>query len=109
MVYKTKDTEAGIWAPSGLAVTPDGHLLASVGNSGHTSASQGFDESDAILSLSPTLHLDDYFAPTSWAADNAADLDLSSMGPAYLPDSTRSSSPASAASPTWSTPVTSGT
>ena len=84
LVYKTKDTKAGIWSPSGLAVTPDGHLLASVGNSGHTSKSQGFDDSDAILSLSPTLHLDDYFAPTTWAADNASDLDLSSMGPAYL-------------------------
>ncbi|MDX6211240.1 MAG: hypothetical protein QOF82_327 [Frankiales bacterium] len=85
LVYKTEDTEAGIWAPSGLAVAPGGNLLASVGNSGHTQASQGYDHSDAILSLSPTLKLTDYFSPTTWAEDNAHDLDLSSMGPAYLP------------------------
>ena len=84
MVYKTLDTEGGIWAPSELSVTPKGDLLASVGNSGHTRASQGYDYSDSILLLSPTLKLLDYFAPTTWAADNAADLDLSSMGPAYL-------------------------
>jgi hypothetical protein len=85
MVYKTADTEAGIWAPSELSVTPGGDLLASVGNSAHTSASQGYDHSDAILRLSPTLKLLDYFSPTTWADDNARDLDLSSMGPAYLP------------------------
>jgi hypothetical protein len=85
LVYKTQDTEAGIWSPPGLTVVPGGHLLASVGNSGHTSAAQGYDYSDAILSLSPTLKLTDWFSPSTWAEDNARDLDLSSMSPTYLP------------------------
>jgi outer membrane protein assembly factor BamB len=85
LVYQTQDTKAGIWSPPGLTVTPSGQLLASVGNSGHTSASQGYDHSDAILSLSPTLKLTDYFSPTTWAEDNAGDLDLSSMSPTYIP------------------------
>ncbi|MDX6257562.1 MAG: hypothetical protein QOJ11_3896 [Frankiales bacterium] len=85
LVYKTEDTEAGIWSAPGLTVLPGGRLLASVGNSGHTSASQGYDHSDAIISLSPTLKLTDYFSPTTWAEDNARDLDLSSMSPTYIP------------------------
>ena len=88
MVYKTEDTEAGIWAASGLSVVPGGSILASVGNSGHTSTSQGYDHSDSIIRLSPTLKLLDYFSPRTWADDNASDLDLSSMGPAYLPGGT---------------------
>src|SRR5439155_1704508 len=38
MVYKTEDTEAGIWAASELSVIPGGDILASVGNSARTSA-----------------------------------------------------------------------
>jgi hypothetical protein len=85
MVYQTEDSEAGIWAASELSVTPGGSILASVGNSAHTSASQGYDHSDSILRLSPDLKLLDYFSPATWADDNARDLDLSSMGPTYLP------------------------
>jgi hypothetical protein len=39
-----------------------------------------------VLRLSPRLQLEDAFAPTSWPADNAADLDLGSLGPVLLPD-----------------------
>jgi hypothetical protein len=85
LVYKTEDTEAGIWSAPGLTVLPGGQLLASVGNSGHTSAAQGYDHSDAIIALSPTLKLTDYFSPSTWAEDNARDLDLSSMSPTYIP------------------------
>ncbi|MDX6245549.1 MAG: hypothetical protein QOE76_3272, partial [Frankiales bacterium] len=85
LVYQTEDTEAGIWSAPGLTVLPGGQLLASVGNSGHTSASQGYDHSDAIISLTPGLKLTDYFSPTTWADDNSRDLDLSSMSPTYIP------------------------
>ncbi|HAH00184.1 MAG TPA: hypothetical protein DCL75_15325, partial [Ktedonobacter sp.] len=38
-----------------------------------------------MLRLSPTLQLEDGFAPTQWQQDNATDADLGSMGPVLLP------------------------
>jgi outer membrane protein assembly factor BamB len=37
-----------------------------------------------VLKLSPNLRLEDAFAPQNWADDNAADLDLGSLGPVFL-------------------------
>jgi outer membrane protein assembly factor BamB len=39
-----------------------------------------------VLRLSPKLQLEDGFAPTGWARDNAADADLGSMAPVLLPN-----------------------
>ncbi len=76
--------EGGIWAPSGPAIDPAGKLYVSVGNGEATSGS--WDHSDSVLRLSPTLQLEDGFAPTTWPQDNAADADLGSMGPVVLPN-----------------------
>jgi polyvinyl alcohol dehydrogenase (cytochrome) len=73
--------EAGIWAPGGATVV-DGNLLYAVGNGESTSGE--YDGSDSVVALSPDLQLADRFAPSSWAADNAADLDLGSMTPALV-------------------------
>lgn len=75
--------EAGIWATPGPVMDAQGNLYVSVGNGAVTQGT--WDHSDSILRLSPTLQLEDAFAPTSWASDNAADLDLSSLGPVLLP------------------------
>ena len=76
--------EGGIWATPGPSIDTQGQLYVTVGNG---AASQGaWDGSDSVLRFSPTLQREDYFAPTNWASDNAADLDLSSMGPVLLPD-----------------------
>jgi len=69
--------EAGIWAPGGASVQ-GGRLLYAVGNGEST---QDYDGSDSVLALTPDLALADRFAPTTWAADNSADLDLGSMSP----------------------------
>src|SRR5205085_3095936 len=45
-----------------------------------------WDHSDSILKLSPTLQLEDAFAPTTWGPENANDEDLGSQGPVLLPD-----------------------
>jgi outer membrane protein assembly factor BamB len=74
--------QAGIWAASGPAVSAGGDLYVAVGN-GATSGK--WDHSDSVLRLSPDLRLEDGFTPTQWAADNAADADLGSMGPILLP------------------------
>jgi outer membrane protein assembly factor BamB len=76
--------EGGIWAPSGPAIDAAGKLYVSVGNGEATGGS--WDKSDSVLRLSPTLQLEDGFAPTTWPSDNAADADLGSMGPVLLPN-----------------------
>src|SRR5947209_6181161 len=75
--------EGGIWAPSGPAVDDAGHIYVAVGN-GETTQGD-WDHSDSVLRLSPTLKLEDGFAPTQWQQDNATDADLGSMGPILLP------------------------
>jgi len=73
--------QGGIWAPSGPAVDSQGNVLVTVGNGRHSTP---FDYSDAVLKLDPSTTLLDYFAPSTWAQDNAADLDLGSTGPAIV-------------------------
>jgi outer membrane protein assembly factor BamB len=73
--------EAGIWAPGGATVVGD-NLLYAVGNGESTSGA--YDGSDSVIALSRDLQLADRFAPSTWAADNAADLDLGSMTPALV-------------------------
>jgi hypothetical protein len=72
--------EAGIWTPPGATVL-GGHLLVAVGNG--ESVGGTYDFSDSVLELAGT-RLVDSFSPSSWAADNAADLDLGSQGPAVV-------------------------
>src|SRR6266849_2609080 len=84
LVYRVPTTrEGGIWTPPGASVDAAGNLYVSVGDGEVT---QGrWDHSDSILKLSPTLHLEDGFAPTSWGPENADDADMGSQGPVLLP------------------------
>jgi outer membrane protein assembly factor BamB len=75
--------EGGIWETPGLVIDAQGNLYVAVGNGAITQGT--WDHSDSILRFSPTLHLEDGFAPTSWQSDNAQDADLGSMGPVLLP------------------------
>ena len=76
--------EGGIWAPSGPAIDAAGHLFVAVGNGETTQGA--WDHSDSILRLSPTLQLEDGFAPQNWQKENSEDADLGSMGPLLLPN-----------------------
>ena len=76
--------QGGIWAPGGPVVGPDGTLYVSVGNGAATAPP--FDGSDSVTALTPALQPVGIFAPATWAADNAADLDLGSSSPALLSD-----------------------
>ena len=67
------------------AVDGSGHIWVSTGNGSVHAAGQAFDHSDAALELSPTLRLLQFFAPGSWASDNANDLDMSTV-PVLLSD-----------------------
>jgi outer membrane protein assembly factor BamB len=70
----------GIWTPGGVVVYGN-TLLAAVGNGAETGT---YDGSDSVLALTPGLKRADFFAPTTWAADNSADLDLGSMSPTVV-------------------------
>jgi outer membrane protein assembly factor BamB len=74
---------AGIWAPAGPAIDADGRLYVSVGNGAEILGD--WDHSDSVLRLSPTLQLEDGFAPDQWRQDNATDADLGSLSPVLLP------------------------
>ena len=73
---------AGIWNPTGPVVGSSGDLWVVTGNS---ESQTSFDYGNAVIRLSPELAVRDYFAPTNWAALNAGDLDLNSLGPVLLP------------------------
>jgi len=74
----------GIWAPAGPAIDTAGHIYVSVGNGSEILGD--WDHSDSVLRLSPTLQLEDGFAPEQWRQDNATDADLGSLSPVLLPD-----------------------
>lgn len=72
----------GIWATGGPVIDGAGNVYVSVGNGVSTTT---YDGSDSVLELSPTLTLESWFAPSTWAADNAVDADLGSLSPVLVP------------------------
>ncbi|WP_431677142.1 PQQ-binding-like beta-propeller repeat protein [Kitasatospora sp. KL5] len=75
--------EGGIWASGGPVVDGD-RLLVAVGNG--ESVGGSYDGSDSVVALSPELRRLDFFAPSTWADDNASDLDLGSLAPVRVGD-----------------------
>lgn len=73
--------EAGIWTPPGPVLAVNGHVYVSVGNGASTSE---YDGSDSVIELTADLKLVSYFAPSTWADDNAGDLDLGSLAPTLV-------------------------
>jgi outer membrane protein assembly factor BamB len=72
--------EGGIWAPPGGVVDGD-HLLYAVGNG---ESRTDYDGSDAVIALSSGLARLDFFAPSTWATENAGDEDLGSASPTLV-------------------------
>ena len=75
--------EGAVWAAGGMVVEPNGNVLVAVGNGERTQSTDPFDYSDSVTELTPQMRRVDFFAPTTWAQDNANDADLGSMTPAY--------------------------
>jgi hypothetical protein len=72
------DSQGAIWMGGAAPVVDaSGNIWVTSGNGSVTSANAAYDDSDAVLELSPTLTLQQYFAPSTWASDNARDLDFS--------------------------------
>jgi outer membrane protein assembly factor BamB len=80
------ESQGAIWMGGAAPVVDSsGDIWVSTGNGSVNSYSHAYDDSDAILQLSPSLKLVQFFAPATWAANNAGDLDMS-VAPALLPD-----------------------
>jgi outer membrane protein assembly factor BamB len=74
--------EAGIWAPGGPVLGPDRSFYLSTGNGAADRPGLAYDRSDSVTRLTLSLSVLGFFAPTTWADDNAHDLDLGSTQPA---------------------------
>ena len=74
--------EAGMWAAGGPVAGPDGAVYVSAGNGAATRPP--YDGSDSVTALTPGLRRTGIFAPSTWPADNASDLDLGSTAPGLL-------------------------
>jgi outer membrane protein assembly factor BamB len=80
------ESQGAIWMGGAAPVVDSsGDVWVSTGNGSVNSYSHAYDDSDAILELSPSLKLVQFFAPATWAANNAGDLDMS-VAPALLSD-----------------------
>ncbi len=76
--------QAGIWGTGGPVIASDGTIYVSDGNGAVTETK--FDDSDAVIALTPALRRIGVFAPTDWRTLSADDLDLGSMSPALMSD-----------------------
>ena len=80
------ESQGGIWMGGAAPVVgAAGSVWVATGNGSVYSYSHAYDDSDAVLELSPTLRLLQYFAPSNWATNNSNDLDMSTA-PVLLPD-----------------------
>lgn len=83
---QTPNGGGGTWASSGGAMDSSNNLYISTGNT-FCNPGCAFDYGNSVLKLSPNLSLLDYFAPSNWAALNAGDTDLGSVGPTLIGNS----------------------
>ena len=75
---KAGQSQGAVWMGGAApAVDAGGHVWVSAGNGSVYQTSRGYDDSDSVLELSPAMRLLQYFAPVSWASDNASDRDFS--------------------------------
>jgi outer membrane protein assembly factor BamB len=81
------DDQGAVWMGGASPdVDAQGNVWVSAGNGSVSNPSAPYDDSDSVLELSSTMHLEQYFAPSTWASDNGSDLDLGSSSPALLTD-----------------------
>jgi outer membrane protein assembly factor BamB len=80
------ESQGAVWMGGAApAVDRSGHIWVSTGNGSVYSDAHAYDNSDSVLELSSSLRLLQFFAPTTWAANNSQDLDMSTV-PVLLSD-----------------------
>jgi outer membrane protein assembly factor BamB len=79
-------SKGAVWMGGAAPVVDsNGNIWVEAGNGSVTSPGAAYDDSDSVLELSPALARLQYFAPSSWASENARDQDLATT-PALLDD-----------------------
>jgi outer membrane protein assembly factor BamB len=79
------EDQGAVWMGGAAPVVDgSGHIWVSTGNGSVYSYTHAYDDSDAVLELSSSLRLLQFFAPGTWATNNSRDLDMSTA-PALLP------------------------
>ncbi len=82
-------SQGAVWMGGAAPIVDaSGNVWVAVGNGSVSSSGGTYDDSDSVLELTPSLGLEQFFAPSGWASDNANDRDLGSSSPALLPDGT---------------------
>lgn len=80
------ESQGAVWMGGAAPVVDsNGDIWVSTGNGSVYSSADAYDDSDAVLELSSSLHLLQFFAPATWATNNSRDLDMSTV-PVLLPD-----------------------
>jgi outer membrane protein assembly factor BamB len=81
---RSGDSQGAVWMGGAApVVSTNGDIWVSTGNGSVHAPGYAYDDSDALLEIAPSMKLVQYFAPTSWTQNNAADLDMS-MEPLLL-------------------------
>jgi polyvinyl alcohol dehydrogenase (cytochrome) len=82
----TGENQGAVWMGGAAPVVDgSGNIWVSTGNGSVYSYQHAYDDSDAVLELSSSLRLLQFFAPTTWATNNSQDLDMSTA-PVLLSD-----------------------
>jgi outer membrane protein assembly factor BamB len=72
---------ASVWSAQGVSIASDGSVYFTTGNA----FGSGFNYSNSVLQVAPDLtSVKSYFAPSNWAALDASDIDLGSVGATLL-------------------------
>ncbi|MGD0378838.1 MAG: PQQ-binding-like beta-propeller repeat protein [Acidimicrobiales bacterium] len=72
------DSQGAVWMGGAAPVVDgQGNIWFTTGNSAFESSGDAYDDSDGVIELSPTMHVVQFFAPTTWYSDNASDFDFS--------------------------------
>jgi polyvinyl alcohol dehydrogenase (cytochrome) len=80
------ENQGAVWMGGAAPVVDgSGDIWVSTGNGSVYSYQHAYDDSDAVLELSSSLRLLQFFAPTTWPTNNSRDLDMSTA-PVLLPD-----------------------
>ena len=69
---------------SSPVVDPQGNVYVASADGYDLGAGQPYDDSDAVLELSPTMHLESIFYPKDWQKLSADDLDLGTGNPVLV-------------------------
>jgi len=83
-IGRGKDRGAVWMGGSSPVIDPHGNVYVASADGYNLGAGQPYDDSDAVLELSPTMHLESIFHPKDWQTLSGDDLDLGTGDPALV-------------------------